>query len=59
MEAQLFSPIIIDFTPAPPLAPAQPVLSCIFPTHSLHHTVALDSGSEARYVHCQGRGQRI
>ena len=35
--------------------------SCILaaPTHPLHDTVALDSGSEARYVRCQGRGLGI
>ena len=29
------------------------------PTHPLHDTVALDSGSEARYVRRQGRGLGI
>lgn len=39
---------IVDFAPAP--KPTQPVLSHTFPIHPLHHTVALDSGSEPRYV---------
>ena len=29
------------------------------PAHPLHYTVALDSGSEARYVRRQGRGLGI
>ncbi len=30
-------------------------LAALFPTHPLHHTVALDSARDARYVHRQGR----
>ena len=47
-----------------PLLPSlTPLLSCLlsvlsrtFPTNPLHHIVALDSRSEARYVRRQGRG---
>ena len=34
-------------------------LAALSPTHPLHYTVALDSGSEARYVRRQGRGLGI
>ena len=51
----LFLNQIIDFAPAHfAPAPAQPVFNC-----TLHRTVALDSGSEARYVRRQGRGLGI
>ncbi len=52
--ASLFPHQIVDFAPAP----AQPVPRRTFP-HPLHYTVALDSGSEARYVLRQGRGLGI
>ena len=35
------------------------ILAALFPTRPLHYTVALDSGSEARYVRRQGRGLGI
>ena len=56
----LFLHQIIDFAPAhfaSTPATTQPILAA--PTHPLHHTVALDSGSEARYVRRQGRGLGI
>ena len=33
--------------------------AALFPTHPLHYPVALDCGSEARYVRRQGRGLGI
>ena len=53
----LFLHQIIDFAPVNfALAPAYTLAA---PTHPLHHTVALDSGSEARYIRRQGRGLGI
>ena len=51
----------IDFAPEP--APAPVVTACklaaLFPTQPLHHTVALNSESEARFLCRSGRGLGI
>lgn len=56
-ETSLFPYQIIDF--APTSVPTQPVLSRPFPPNTLHYTVALGSGREARYVCPQGRSLAI